>query len=79
MMPHALLMLYDAINVVEESLIITTWHARSRSIPAAYHRAIAARKWSQRVNQLTYATNKPKNTILRTHGGRWRPLEVGSK
>ena len=24
MMPHALLMLYDAINVVEESLIITT-------------------------------------------------------
>jgi len=44
MMPRAFSMLYDAINVIEESLIITTWHARLRSIPAAYHRTIAAHK-----------------------------------
>ena len=46
-------------------------------ISTASDRAMAIGKRSHRLNQLAYASNEPKDTIPRRHGGQRRPLQDG--
>ena len=45
----------------------------------ASDRVMAIGKWSHRLVQLAYASNEPKDTIPRRHGGPRRPLQDGPK